>query len=587
MLSPTTLLSFKGGITIITLCDANDHPAYPLLVDPNSYRVTHKYDGQDTVEFDTPVTGRYYQYIQEESRIIAENNIYSIKSIQEAEQVVTVTAQVDLDDWKSTINREFKPGSMAIGTLVNQIKPNGWTVESGNVQVENKSLELENVTPYDILFQAAETYKITYLFDAINKVVTIINPELSQPSGEYVTDELNLKQLTYTGDSTELVTRLYAYGKDGLTFADINDQKEYVENHSYSDKIIAAIWEDDRYTDAQSLKDAATKKLEEMCIPTRSYECSVVDLAKTNSKYSHLAFAMHKTVTLIDRNKRTRINHRVVEYAEYPMRPENNVVTLSTTQPAIENTIKDITSGIDNPNSEFGQKMQNAIQNATNIITGAKGGNVVIKYDDNGKPTEILIMDTDDQATAKKVWRWNIGGFGYSSNGVNGPYTTAITMDGAIVANFITTGTLSADRIYGGMLQSENGSIQFDLVNNTLSADGITIRGNGNNRVYFTGQGEKSIYMASDNNQAVFMYLMSHGGQNRIGMYNDTDGIYIEPGKAGGAESKVVFRGLGSTSSQNQPCRVEIVGDLVVNGVSISRSLQALSEANEINLEKI
>ena len=246
---------------------------------------------------------------------------------------------------------------------------------------------------------------------------------------------------------------------------------------------------------------------------------------------------MHKTVTLIDRNKRTRINHRVVEYAEYPMRPENNVVTLSTTQPAIENTIKDITSGIDNPNSEFGQKMQNAIQNATNIITGAKGGNVVIKYDDNGKPTEILIMDTDDQATAKKVWRWNIGGFGYSSEGINGPYATAITMDGAIVANFITTGTLSADRIYGGMLQSENGSIQFDLVNNTLSADGITIRGSGNNRVYFTGQGEKSIYMASDNNQAVFVYLMSHGDQNRIGMYNDTDGIYIEPGKAGGAES--------------------------------------------------
>lgn len=73
--------------------------------------------------------------------------------------------------------------------------------------------------------------------------------------------------------------------------------------------------------------------------------------------------------------------------------------------------------------------MQEAIENATDLFTGAKGGNVKVTIK-NGKPTEILIMDTDDVNTCKRVWRWNIAGFGYSDNGINGPYTTAITMDG-------------------------------------------------------------------------------------------------------------------------------------------------------------
>ncbi len=72
------------------------------------------------------------------------------------------------------------------------------------------------------------------------------------------------------------------------------------------------------------------------------------------------------------------------------------------------------------------------------------------------EPSEILIMDTPDPKTAQKVWRWNLGGLGYSDKGVDGPYDAAITMDGAIVADFITTGKLNANLIKTGMLQSNN-----------------------------------------------------------------------------------------------------------------------------------
>lgn len=91
--------------------------------------------------------------------------------------------------------------------------------------------------------------------------------------------------------------------------------------------------------------------------------------------------------------------------------------------------------------------LQQAKENATQlIISGALGSHVVVK------PDEIYIMNTDDEKTATRVWRWNVNGLGYSSTGINGRYDTAITMDGRIVADYITTGTMYADRIKGGTL---------------------------------------------------------------------------------------------------------------------------------------
>ena len=56
-------------------------------------------------------------------------------------------------------------------------------------------------------------------------------------------------------------------------------------------------------------------------------------------------------------------------------------------------------------------------------------------------------MDSTSISSATKVWRWNSGGLGYSSTGYNGTYQTAMTADGKIVADMITTGKLLAEYI--------------------------------------------------------------------------------------------------------------------------------------------
>lgn len=101
--------------------------------------------------------------------------------------------------------------------------------------------------------------------------------------------------------------------------------------------------------------------------------------------------------------------------------------------------------------------MAAAIDNATSLITGGLGGYVVIGTNANGQPEEILVMDTDDVNTAVNVIRINKNGIGFSSTGYQGPFTSAWTIDGSFVADFITSGTLNANLIKAGTITAADG----------------------------------------------------------------------------------------------------------------------------------
>lgn len=116
--------------------------------------------------------------------------------------------------------------------------------------------------------------------------------------------------------------------------------------------------------------------------------------------------------------------------------------------------------------------LQNAIDRATAAISGANGGYVKIKEVD-GKPTEILIMNAATEAQATKIWRWNLGGLAYSNDG-GLTYSTAITQNGEIVADFITTGELNANRIKAGILSDKAGVNFINMVTGAVSLGSTT-----------------------------------------------------------------------------------------------------------------
>ena len=131
-------------------------------------------------------------------------------------------------------------------------------------------------------------------------------------------------------------------------------------------------------------------------------------------------------------------------------------------------------------------KMIEAINNATSKITGNQGGYVVF-HDTNAdnKPDEILVLDNLDIDQAVKVWRWNVAGLGYSNTGYDGHYVIALTNDGKIVADRITTGTLdcstitvenlSASAINTGILQDTAGKNSWNLITGAATFTSLDI----------------------------------------------------------------------------------------------------------------
>lgn len=125
---------------------------------------------------------------------------------------------------------------------------------------------------------------------------------------------------------------------------------------------------------------------------------------------------------------------------------------------------------------QVAQRLQSAIDNATAMMTGSKGGYKLTEFDEDGKWLRDLYMDSPDKDTAKNLIQFNMNGIGFSSNGYAGPYKSAWTIDGRFVADWITAGTMSANRVRGGILESQNyqagvRGIRFDLNNGELEAN--------------------------------------------------------------------------------------------------------------------
>ncbi|EOK20183.1 phage minor structural protein [Enterococcus faecalis EnGen0338] len=160
------------------------------------------------------------------------------------------------------------------------------------------------------------------------------------------------------------------------------------------------------------------------------------------------------------------VTERMVEYTWFPTLGKFKNIVLG-------NDLSLYTSTVNNQTQELKQKIDNRTEtlvqnvlNATAWITGNSGGHVVFRPEK--APSEILIMDKNKVATAKRVWRWNLNGLGYSSNGVNGPFELAMTSKGEVVADFIKVGIIdtnvlqtSFNKATGDVLKLVAGALQI------------------------------------------------------------------------------------------------------------------------------
>lgn len=187
-------------------------------------------------------------------------------------------------------------------------------------------------------------------------------------------------------------------------------------------------------------------------VPRVSLKLSYEDLAESQGE----AIGLCDTVTVIFPALNVNTEAKIVR-VEYDVLAERyKSLEIGSTVSGLAGTIADNMTSASEILGDHG--LQQAIANATSWLTRTTGGNVVFKRGAHGGISEIYIMDTENVETATKVWRINLGGFGFSSKGINGPYETAITQDGHVVAKFVDVGTLTAI-----LIQSEDKKSKWNL----------------------------------------------------------------------------------------------------------------------------
>jgi phage minor structural protein len=511
---------------------------YPITEQSNFY-ITHVDGGEDTLDFDIQTDTQTYKRLAEESRIEYGDNYYVVKSIDAPSRLASISCVVDLDFLRGDFHRVYDSGSVTLRALLQTLLPAGWTIEGYDPEI-SRTIHMENATNYDIANQAMSTYSVAYEWHTKAKRLVIINPNNVTPSGEYLTDELNLRSIAYKGKSKDLITRLYPYGKDGLTIASVNGGVEYLENHQYTDKVICGYWSDDRYTVPANLKADAEDKLKQLSAPARSYECDVIDLAKLNDKYKDFQFSMYKVVTLIDRQRHVRMNHQVMEYREYPDHPEKNIITLSSVVKGITTQVSQAISDVQDTVNE----QRSVQQQFSDLMANALGYYHTEQQDEQGRTT-TYIHDKPLLSDSSTIWKISIDGFAVSMDGGqswSGGFTAATNL----VAQIISTNRINS---------ISNPNVYFDLVNGVIASSKL---------------------VASDNSQ-----IHADVGTEEP-QYGSAKGLFLYYGIGNDTKFAQIYRVPDDDSSRHDGAQLLSLGDLSI----LSDGGIAGGAANRLNMFK-
>lgn len=284
----------------------------------------------------------------------------------------------------------------------------------------------------------------------------------------------NLLNFTRKWDATEFATVIVPLGArldkspiqalDAyVTVESVNDGSIYVQSseavaeHGWIEKVVN--WDD--VSVPANLLSKARAYLSDIQFDNMSIELSALDM--------HYLDVNYEAVKLLDKIRVISRPHGMDRYfpvtkLEIPLdAPESTQFTLGDSiTPSLTKVNNQINSKILQEIESLPKEHQiltEAKENATEIMRKATNGHVTITHDDNGSEG-LILSDTRNYLNATKMWLLNMNGFGYTDDGGD-TFRIAVTMDGAIVADFITTGTLRGELLKAGSVSAEALSVAY------------------------------------------------------------------------------------------------------------------------------
>lgn len=471
------------------------------LSDAASCTVKETRNGAFELTLKYPVEGIHYAEIQQRSIILAKPNpvdlaqpfrVYRIsKPINGLVTVYAYHISYDLTGIPVSPYSAASVQAALAGFSTNAVATNPFTfwsdmTSSGDFIVKSPA------SVRSLLPTVLEVYGGEYKYD---KYTVRLYQQRGVNRGVTIRYGKNLTDLKQDENCSNVYTGVYAYYSDGNGIVETSPKVTPAPGtYDYTRVLPLDLRAEFKEAPtAEALKAAAEQYMSDhnIGVPEVSLNVSFVQLEQTQ-EYKDLALLerveLCDTVTVIFERLGVNATAQVTSTVYNVLIDAYDSVTIGNVRKNVAMTIaeqaQEIAKGPDLT------ALQAAVIEATELITGNQGGYVVIHSSTGGKtPDEILIMDQPDIESAVQVWRWNKSGLGYSSSGYNGPYGLAMTIDGKINADFITTGGMDAARITAGILQSKDGRFLIDLTANT-----ITMKNTSRNTVFaFDGNGNLTI----------------------------------------------------------------------------------------------
>lgn len=566
------------------------HNGIGFLKDATKCTVTEERNGAYECSLQYPITGRWYDQITDGSIIKAKANDTSepqlfriYKSSKPLKGIVTYSAEHISYDLNGIPTLGFSVKNVtpqaAITKAINEAGLTSPFVALSDISTLNSTTILTPCSVRAILGgqtgSVLDVWGGEYEFD---NFTVKLHKHRGSDKGVSIEYGKNLKDLKQESNIAECYTHLMPYAVYSEETEDGEKNETYVflsekvlplataENIGHSKAYIMDFT--DRFKETETIteetlrsKATAYAAAVELGVPKVNITVSFVQLWQTE-EYKNIAplerVMMCDTVTVRFSKLGVTASAKVIKTTYNTLEEKYESVELGDAKSSFADTvnkqqadIEEIKTSVKKGQAEATEQLKKAIANATNLITGHSGGYVVLNPAE--KPQEILILDAPTIEEAVNVWRWNSGGLGYSSTGYNGEYALAMTMDGAIVADFISAGklngtlikahTIQADAItadtfriifnsVSDYIQFENGQLKIidssDNESVVLGKNGLEIF-NGDITVYSGADRntKKVIYLDSDGNAAYAGYITQPGSSTKAIVGSN---VYNNPG---------------------------------------------------------
>ena len=442
--------------------------------------VTHEINGQYELMMRYPVTGLHYEDLLS-GRIVmaapddlAEEQPFRIYRITKPlNGIVTVYARHLCYDMQGIIVEPFSAGSLteAFLTIPTKCTPES-PITLSTTRAVASGISMKEPRPLWKLIGGQEgslldVYGGEWDFDRnMAKFVT----RLGMDRGVSIRYGKNMTELEQdaTIESSYSGVYPYWYDDDDEILATLPEKYVAIDGAVVSDRVMMLDCSDDFDTQPteQQLRDRANAYITANSVGNvkASWKISFVDARDIPFDRVMLGDTLHVYYERLDVNATAR----AVKTEYDVLKKRYKAITVGRVKQNLASIIVENQQATQSQFEGVKSAIEHAVDGATDFITHGSGYMRFI-YNSSNELVEIVSLDDPDITQAQSVWRWNNGGFGHSSTGYEGPYTLAITQDGSIVADFITSGTMTANVVRAGILQDLHSNFMLNLETGEIS----------------------------------------------------------------------------------------------------------------------